>query len=474
MEYSLMGLATVVSPTATYKELLEEGRHALFAQDRQGWMQALERLIDDPELRRNLALEARERALELFGPSVGRSFWQALLPQVPAVETRKILVINCFFAPQSVGGATRVAQDRVRELLAASTSERPVEVTVLCTDLDPWQGSPENGAMPLDVHHWYGARVVRLGLPAKPWDWHHDGDVERFCWEWFERESFDEIEAHAMQILTAAPLRVALNMGIPYKVVLHDGWWLSRLQFLTREDGTSVDPLAPENDLNPDAEEQEYHALRGRQLDLLEILEGAEERLAVSESFADLHRRAGVRRVGVRRNQSPAPATAANAANRRTLMTRSVEPMRFCMVGGMAVHKGYAVLRSAILSAELGEKARFTIVDHRLKASDPSYGLRWGGSEVQFIPPVPMAEMQNFYTSQDVLIAPSIWPESFGLVTREALAAGLWVIASRAGALAEPIEDGINGIIVEPGSTEELRDALQQMVIHLQFGENAT
>jgi glycosyltransferase involved in cell wall biosynthesis len=68
--------------------------------------------------------------------------------------------------------------------------------------------------------------------------------------------------------------------------------------------------------------------------------------------------------------------------------------------------------------------------------------------------------MQTFYTSQDVLIAPSIWPESFGLVTREALAAGLWVIASQAGALAEPIEHDVNGFVVKPGSVEELRAAL--------------
>jgi glycosyltransferase involved in cell wall biosynthesis len=475
MEYSLMGLATVVSPTATYVELLEDERHVLFASDQQGWVMALERLIGDPSLRRDLALQAHERAMQLFGPSVGNTFWQALLPDATVAPVRRVLLINCFFAPQSVGGATRVAQDRVRELLASSTPEQPVEVTVLCTDLDPWQGSPVDGAMPLDVHQWFGAKVVRLGLPGKPWDWHHDGEVERFCREWFQRESFDEIEAHAMQILTAAPLRVALSLGIPYKVVLHDGWWLSRLQFLTREDGTAVNPLAPLSDLDPEASDDERQALRERQLDLLEILAGAEERLAVSESFADLHRRAGVRNVGVRRNRAPEPAAQAqaHAASRWATAAKGTDPVRFCMVGGMAVHKGYAVLRSAIQAAQLGEKARFTVVDHRLRADEPAYGVRWGGSAVEFIPPVPMAEMQTFYTSQDVLIAPSIWPESFGLVTREALAAGLWVIASQAGALAEPIEHAVNGLVVQPGSVEELRVALIQSAQELRLNHNA-
>jgi glycosyltransferase involved in cell wall biosynthesis len=78
-----------------------------------------------------------------------------------------------------------------------------------------------------------------------------------------------------------------------------------------------------------------------------------------------------------------------------------------------------------------------------------------------------MDRMQAFYASQDVLIAPSIWPESFGLVTREALAAGLWVIASRAGALAEPIQDGKNGWVVEPGSPQELLTALRKTMLLL-------
>jgi glycosyltransferase involved in cell wall biosynthesis len=34
------------------------------------------------------------------------------------------------------------------------------------------------------------------------------------------------------------------------------------------------------------------------------------------------------------------------------------------------------------------------------------------------------------------------------------------VIASQAGALAEPIEHAVNGLVVQPGSVEELRVAL--------------
>ena len=460
MEYSLMGLASVVSPTATYQEILDDGSDVLFARDRQGWVQALERLISDHELRSQLALKAQHRAEALFGQAQGQRFWldldQSDRKSQPTARRRKQLVINCFFAPQSVGGATRVAQDRVRALLAEPDAP---EVTVLCVDLDPWQGSPSQQGMPLDVHHWHGARVVRLSVLPKPWAWHHDGDVERFCRKWFEREGFDAIEAHSMQIITAAPLRVAKEMGIPYTVVLHDGWWLSQLQFLTRDDGSPVDPLDPLSAIDDDASAEVQQAARDRRRDLFALLDGAQERLAVSETFADLHRRAGVRGMGVRTNTVSRPKAQELRQHRQR---KQDDPIKICMVGGMAVHKGYAVFRAAVQQAGLGTKARVTVIDHRLDEGDPSYRVQWGETPVQFCASIPMAKMNSFYASQDVLVAPSIWPESFGLVTREALQLGLWVIASDIGALANPIQDGVNGRKVEARNVQQLAKALQE------------
>jgi glycosyltransferase involved in cell wall biosynthesis len=460
MEYSLMGLASVVSPTATYQEILKDGSDVLFASDRQGWVQALERLIHNPQLRSQLAVNAQQRADALFGQAQGQRFWQELdqsdCNSLPPCKRRKQLVINCFFAPQSVGGATRVAQNRVRELL--DQDDAP-EVTVLCVDLDPWQGLPTAGSMPLDVHTWHGARIIRLSVSAKPWDWHHDSEVEAFCREWFEREAFDAIEAHSMQIITAAPLKVAKAMGIPYTVVLHDGWWLSQLQFLTRDDGTAVDPIDPLSAIESDATDDIKNAARERRRDLFDLLEAAEERLAVSDTFADLHRRAGVRNMGVRTNTVARPEEQELQQRRQR---RPDDPVRICMVGGMAVHKGYAVFRAAVQQAGLGNKAIVTVIDHRLDEGDPSYSLQWGGTPVRFCPSIPMTKMNCFYASQDVLVAPSIWPESFGLVTREALQLGLWVIASDIGALAQPIQDGVNGRKVEARSVEQLARALQE------------
>jgi glycosyltransferase involved in cell wall biosynthesis len=142
------------------------------------------------------------------------------------------------------------------------------------------------------------------------------------------------------------------------------------------------------------------------------------------------------------------------------------QPLRACCVGGMAIHKGLAVLQAALLQARLPAPGlQLTLVDASLEA-DGAYALQWGDALVQVQPSVPMAAMPAFYAAHDLLIAPSIWPESYGLVTREALSAGLWVIASDIGALAEPIRHGENGHRLPPGDPVALAAVLEQLCAH--------
>ena len=62
--------------------------------------------------------------------------------------------------------------------------------------------------------------------------------------------------------------------------------------------------------------------------------------------------------------------------------------------------------------------------------------------------------MVNLYQKIDVLFAPSLWPESYGLVTREAAASGCWVVASSLGGIGEGIIHGVNGFRIHPSIKE--------------------
>ena len=477
MEFSLLGLASVLSPTATYRELIEPGRDGLFARGTQQWIEALQLLIDQPSRRQALAASAHRKALECFAPTAADAFWRPLIaadsPTAPVRRRRRLLVIHAFFAPQSIGGATRVVQDQVRQLLQRAAKD--YEITVLCADLSPWQGErpdgtdPETftdtGPMAVDGHAWHGARVVRLSLPRRPWAQHHDPAVAEFCRRWFAAEGFDLIHAHCLQVLTAAPLQVAAEQGIPYVVTLHDAWWLSPQLFLTSVSGRPVDPADPiDHHDDPSGQSpQQLQDDRRRRQELMAVLAGAAARLAVSAPFAEVVHRAGVSEVRVLENDwQPMPPSA------RRSVRPADQPLRLCFVGGRSFHKGYAVLQAALLRTPLlqaGAGATLTVTDASLEPGEQAE-LNWNGTPVRWIPPVPMAEMAAFYAEHDVLIAPSIWPESYGLVTREALSAGLWVVASAIGALADPIEPGRNGHRLPPGDADALGQALMELCRH--------
>lgn len=87
---------------------------------------------------------------------------------------------------------------------------------------------------------------------------------------------------------------------------------------------------------------------------------------------------------------------------------------------------------------------------------------RWGTTNVIFRARLPQAQVNRLYAEIDVLAAPSLWPESYGLVTREALSSGCWVIASDQGAIGNGITKA-NGFRIDVSNTSELIEVLRKI-----------
>jgi glycosyltransferase involved in cell wall biosynthesis len=63
-----------------------------------------------------------------------------------------------------------------------------------------------------------------------------------------------------------------------------------------------------------------------------------------------------------------------------------------------------------------------------------------------------------------VVVVPSLWPEPFGLVGIEALAAGRPAVASSTGGIGEWLEHGVSGLCVAPGDAPALALALTELL----------
>ncbi len=78
---------------------------------------------------------------------------------------------------------------------------------------------------------------------------------------------------------------------------------------------------------------------------------------------------------------------------------------------------------------------------------------------VQFTGAVSEEELQAYYQSCDLFVAPSLY-ESFGLIYLEAMNYAKPVIGCRAGGIPEVIDEGVTGLLAEPGTPASLAESI--------------
>ena len=84
-------------------------------------------------------------------------------------------------------------------------------------------------------------------------------------------------------------------------------------------------------------------------------------------------------------------------------------------------------------------------------------------SRVAFRPPVPAADVVATLQKYDLLAVPSQWLESGPLVILEAFGAGIPVLGSNLGGIAELVQDGVNGLLVAARDAGAWAAALERL-----------
>ncbi|HEY2714765.1 MAG TPA: glycosyltransferase [Solirubrobacterales bacterium] len=139
------------------------------------------------------------------------------------------------------------------------------------------------------------------------------------------------------------------------------------------------------------------------------------------------------------------------------------EELRILFVGRPEERKGLPILLTAfgalvehvpcrltVIGAEREDVLRY-LADPELMASIDVHG-RVAGDEL-------WAELHR----ADVLCAPSLSGESFGMVLTEAFAAGTPVVASGIAGYSDVVTDGVDGVLVPPADPQRLAEELQRL-----------
>jgi glycosyltransferase involved in cell wall biosynthesis len=72
-------------------------------------------------------------------------------------------------------------------------------------------------------------------------------------------------------------------------------------------------------------------------------------------------------------------------------------------------------------------------------------------------------ELAEFYRHARFLVVPSLFEETFSVVSAEAMSHGVPVLASRIGALQSTVVDEVTGVLFEPGNVDDLTRKMRRM-----------
>lgn len=185
-------------------------------------------------------------------------------------------------------------------------------------------------------------------------------------------------------------------------------------------------------------------------------------RIAVSEAAAWTGRRffGGRYRVipnGVELEPGSAPGADADAGARRP---ERDAPLRIVFVGQAVERKGLPVLLRAFEALREHVPATLQIVGAGPEEVAP---LLLDERGISALGKVGDAEKRRALARADVLCAPSLGGESFGMVLTEAFAAGTPVLASDIPGYRDVVREGVDGLLVPRGDATELAEVLRDL-----------
>lgn len=387
--------------------------------------------------------------------------------RVSLCSPMRILFVSAHYPPDFTSGATLQAQRMARGAAAAGHT-----VAVYAGWIGG--GRPERQGEHRAGETW--DEVDEAGVPVH---WIATGHAIG----WSERTNFDNPDAAAdfetfakafgpdivhfevLQTMGGALLASARRAGAKVVVTMHDFWWLCTRLFLVDK---ALQPCSLVVDCGVCSCEVDRAWMQERRAYLAKALESADLILAPSHSTAAVlvANGLGIDKVVVDENG----VDIARPDGHRPPRERGA-PLRFTYVGGIEALKGWGVLVEAagMLSGEIGT-AGWNVAAYGAiptAGAEPDSGpavseLRSLGIEAR--PPFDPTALPDVLADTDVLLLPSVMRETFSIVTREALLAGVPVVCTDSIGPEEIVVPGHNGLVVRSGDPAGLAKAMRSLL----------
>lgn len=396
----------------------------------------------------------------------------------------KLLLAVHHYPPRYTAGAELYTHRLARWLIAHGH-----EVEVVCVEE---LNGDRPAALTARLDHHEGVPVWRLslGMAGAPFSWSYDHPlINAWLAEHLAQRRPHLLHLHSGYLLGAGVLETAALANLPAVVTLHDYWFLCPRITLLRGDGSlcqavPADPAVCAWCLQMGRRPYRYaEQLSGGAAGAAwRHFSGAGDGATIAARRSFLHRALTSASVAVAPSRFLAQQFAGALSPERLQVIRlGMDPgppaprltaprastLRLGYVGQIAAHKGVHVLARAIgLIADNGRPVTLTIY------GDPGqhhqYGDRLrrqvaGDARITLAGRFENSRIAEVLAGLDALVVPSIWYENSPLTILEAQAAGVPVITSALGGMAELVQDGVDGLHFRPGDAADLARQIRRL-----------
>lgn len=408
----------------------------------------------------------------------------------------KALYITHLYPPRHIGGTEHYTHSLAKGVIALGH-----QTQVLCVG-DWEQGERYWNGQSDDIFE--GVPVRRLHL-----NWRKAPDIGRYSYDnpmvadytrnYLKEIAPDVVHVTSCNTLSASVIGAAKQLGLPVVVTLTDFWFVCPRVTLMRSDGGLCDGRVAEQECVRCL----FHGSKAYRWSRSILPEAATVQLLGTLSrHGTLSRLRGVRGMAMDiRDRRARVCAALQQADRVLIASRSARDtfrlngvsipiavvpyghdlswlerytgktesrmLRLGFVGQISAAKGPQLLIEAYKNASHGGAARLLIYGDMEK--DPVFGgqlrsLANGRQDIEFRGTYPHAESGRVFSEIDVLVVPSLWND-YPLIIHEAFATRTPVVASDSGAMKEFVQPGVNGLLFQRGSSEDLARQLRRLIV---------
>lgn len=360
----------------------------------------------------------------------------------PADAVERVLFVTNYFPPDYTGGAEVSLYHTCRGMMADGVACRVLHINNRRRITD-------------DTYHDVDGIPVHRVQYGTRWPWQEIMDRRIVSDVRREIHAYrpDLVHIHNVSGSSLAPFVACDEEAVPAVCTLHDYWLLCPNNILYREDGQPCDPADP-GGCGQCLRRYDYWAdVPGRRALFAKLTANVKHFVAPSQALIAQHLAAGYmpcrfRRVPHGIQDRPVPADGLAPAVAQACAMAQKRPTLLFAGGGVEI-KGAPTLLHALPDLT-------SLVDDLLVIvagggdADTLQAFRRYAPSVSVLGPVPFLQMRALYACADLVLFPSVCPESFSMVIYESFQAGTPAAGSAIGAVPELVAHGERGYLFPP------------------------